>query len=760
MFFRKHIILLTVGVVVLFLLSVFIWALPAFTKYYIEKNSQELIGRRVQLERIALNPLNGVIRIHDFRMYEADGAEVFLSFELFHLNFSLPALIKNRLDVSSVEIRKPYLNLVQAGERFNFHDLTERFSPSDYNKGNGEGQALDWAYNIGPMYLSGGCLRYSDLNLGALWHLDSIEVALPMLSSSVDTIEYALGLVLREGGKLVLSGHALQESGNYALQVLLDKLNTEKLLPYLLPAGSSAIAGGLFSLDLAARGSYIDTDRFSAKAVAAIDDVYLAPAVGDTLLAWRHFLIEMDTLVLEREYFEFGKIVMQEPLLKYELYDDSDNISRILFATGLAVSDSLSATGEEESIAVPDSTAIRYDNPFTILADYLQLATRNYVSSNYLADSLVMTRGRFIFTDYTTDEPFRIELSDMLVTADKFRSADGQVAFHVSSYINGPGVLNADLIMNTANYSDFELNFEIDGFYIRSFSPYTAHYTSHPIWDGNLKYISRNRVQDGYLTSENTLNISKIDVGKKSGKQPQYDVPLRLAVALLRDVNGNVNLEIPVEGDLRDPKYKLGKVIIQILTNLVVKAVSAPFRLLAGVFGQSEAEMSKIEFDNIQSSLGPEQTNRLRLIEKVLRQKPELKAELTQVYDAQVELANLALYKARKDYLSGQDTVAQALDLTALGQQDSSFVRYLALELGIPDSAVFVDMAVLGLYDREKLISEVESAGFERDRLIAEYLYGICGLPEERVELKRLTDVPDSLSRQPHPVYLIHYTVE
>ena len=760
MSFRTNIILLAAGVILLFALSVFLWVLPAFTKNYIEKNSKELIGRRVELGRIALNPLNGVIRIHDFRMYEADGTEVFLSFELLHLNFSLPELVSNRLRISRGELQGPYLNLIQEGDRFNFQDLTDRHVPAELDQEARDNPAGEWTYSIGPLHLSNGSLRYSDRKLDAQWHLDSMEVDLPMLSSSEDTIDFALRLMLREGGKLALSGHVLQESGNYALQMVLEKLNTGQLLPYMLPAGGSAIVGGLFSLHLEAQGSYIDTDRFSAKAVAAIDDVYLAPANGDTLLAWKHFLVEMDTLVLEREYFEFGKIVMREPLLKYELYEDSDNFSRLLIASGLAVSDSLDTAGEGESPVVPDSASIRYDNPFTILADYLQLATRSYVSSNYLADSLVMSGGRFIFTDYTTDEPFRIELRDMLVTADKLRSADGNVAFHISSYVNGPGVLSADLIMNTENYSDFELNFEIDGFYIRSFSPYTAHYTLHPIWDGNLRYISRNRVQDGYLTSENSLNISKIDVGKKSGKQPLYNVPLRLAIALLRDVNGNVDLEIPVEGDLRDPKYKLGKVIIQILTNLVVKAVSAPFRLLAGIFGSSETEMSEIGFDNLQENLGPEQTNRLRLIEKVLRQKPDLKAELIQLYDTEVELANLALYKARMDYLSGTNTVAQAPVLTSLVQQDSSFVRYLALELGIPDSAVFVDMAVLSLYDQEKLIDEVESIGFERDRIVAEYLYGICGLPEEKVELKRLTDVPDSLSRQPHPMYLIRYTVD
>ena len=760
MFFRKHIILLTAGVMLLFALSIFIWALPAFTKKYIEKNSQELIGRRVELGRIALNPLNGVIRIHDFHMYEADGAEVFLSFELLHLDFSLPELISSRLRISKVELLGPYLNLVQEGDRFNFKDLTDRHVPAESGRETRDNAAGEWTYSIGPLHLSNGSLRYSDRNLDVQWHLDSMEVDLPMLSSSEDTIDFALRLMQREGGKLALSGHVLQESGNYALQMVLEKLNTKQLLPYMLPAGGSAIAGGLFSLDLRAQGSYIDTDRFSAKAVAAIDDVYLASANGDTLLAWRHFLIEMDTLALEREYFEFGKIVMREPLLKYELYEDSDNISRLLFASGLAVSDSLDTTGEGESPLVSDSASIRYDNPFTILADYLQLATRSYVSSNYLADSLVMSGGRFFFTDYTTDEPFRVELRDMLVTADKLRSADGNVAFHISSYVNGPGVLSADLIMNTENYSDFELNFEIDGFYVRSFSPYTAHYTSHPIWDGNLRYISRNRVQDGYLTSANAVNISKIDVGKKSGKQPLYDVPLRLAIALLRDVNGNVNLQIPVEGDLRDPKYKLGKVIIQILTNLLVKAVSAPFRLLAGIFGSGETEMSEIGFDNLQKNLGPEQINRLHLIEKVLRQKPELKAELIHLYDTEVEFANLALNKAREAYLSGTNTVEQVPDLNFLGQQDSSFVRYLALELGIPDSAVFVDMAVLGLYDHEMLSAEVEAIGLERDRIVAEYLYGICGVPEEKVELRRLTDVPDSLSRRPHPVYLIQYTVD
>lgn len=104
-----------------------------------------------------------------------------------------------------------------------------------------------------------------------------------------------------------------------------------------------------------------------------------------------------------------------------------------------------------------------------------------------------------------------------------------------------------------------------------------------------------------------------------------YDVPVRLAVSLLKDVHGDIKLDVPVEGDLNDPEYKIGKVIWQIVENILIKAVTAPFNLLAGLFSSNEEDMKEIPFNYLQPAPAQQQLKQLDMVAQVLENKKNCK---------------------------------------------------------------------------------------------------------------------------------------
>jgi hypothetical protein len=279
---------------------------------------------------------------------------------------------------------------------------------------------------------------------------------------------------------------------------------------------------------------------------------------------------------------------------------------------------------------------------------------------------------------------------------------------------------------------------KIEGPAISTFSPYSKHYVAHAFTRGNVTFISNNTLVDNILKSENKFVVKKIEVSKKLNNPDAYNVPLRLAIALLRDLNGNIDLEIPVEGNLNDPEYKLGKAIWKIVENILVKAVTAPFRLLANAFGANEDEIKSLEMDFLQDTLGPPQIKTLDLLAKIMTGKPELILEYTPVQSVNYEKLLLAEHEAWRRYRS---TFDGPVSPAPLNMEDAGFNEFLNRMLG-SEAAEKPAQEKCRLLTGNAWMEEKHLAIREkRARVITEYLTLTKGLKPERFKLKPATDV-------------------
>lgn len=165
-----------------------------------------------------------------------------------------------------------------------------------------------------------------------------------------------------------------------------------------------------------------------------------------------------------------------------------------------------------------------------------------------------------------------------------------------------------------------------------AFSAYSGRYVGYAIEKGKLSVDVNYKVDKGLLTAENHVFLDQLTFGDKVESKDALDVPVNLAVALLRNGRGEIDINLPISGSLNDPQFSIGGIILKVLGNLIVKAVTAPFALLGNLFGGGE-DLSQIDFPAGRAMIAPEMETRLQSISKAMADRPGLKLEITGMAD-------------------------------------------------------------------------------------------------------------------------------
>jgi hypothetical protein len=199
-------------------------------------------------------------------------------------------------------------------------------------------------------------------------------------------------------------------------------------------------------------------------------------------------------------------------------------------------------------------------------------------------------------------------------------------------------------------------------------SPYSIKYAGHGIERGKLSVdVAYLILPDGQLTASNKVVLNQLTFGDKVEGAPA-SLPVKLAVALLADRNGVIDINLPISGSLNDPQFRLGPVIFKVIVNLVVKAITAPFSLLANAFGGGGDELSTVAFAPGSAALLPQAREGLDKVAKALNDRPALKMTVVGTASLEAEreaykkerLRALLVAEKRRGMLAGNASAAEA----------------------------------------------------------------------------------------------------
>lgn len=282
---------------------------------------------------------------------------------------------------------------------------------------------------------------------------------------------------------------------------------------------------------------------------------------------------------------------------------------------------------------------------------------------------IVMKHGRVDFADNFIKPNYAANLTDLdgtvsALASDRSQPADlnlrGRIDHDSPLSISGKvNPLAPKLYLQlAARATDIELT---------RLTPYSAKYAGYPITKGKLSVDLKYLIDNGKLDAQNQVYVNQLTFGGKVDSPDAVKLPILFAIGLLTNSRGEMDVNLPISGTLSDPDFSIGGIVWRVVVNLVEKAVTAPFSLLASAFGGDAAELGYVAFAPGSTELAPEAKSKLDTLVKVLLDRPALKLEISGRVDPATEQDG-----ARRAYVASRIKAQKVADLVKQGQAANS----------------------------------------------------------------------------------------
>lgn len=280
-------------------------------------------------------------------------------------------------------------------------------------------------------------------------------------------------------------------------------------------------------------------------------------------------------------------------------------------------------------------------------------------------NSVTLTRGRMTFTDRFVKPNYVAELSSIegdITAVSSTNPQPAKVKVTGRVYTTAPLSISG-IVQPFAKYLTLDLKASAKGVDLPRFTTYSAKYVGYPIKRGKLSVDLEYKIKNRALQATNHVVLNQLTFGDKTNSPDATKLPVLLAVALLKDSRGNIDINLPISGSLDDPEFSVGGIVVRVLMNLVVKAVTSPFSLLASAFGGGE-ELSYVEFAPGSAVLTDDSLQRIETLTKALADRPALKMDISGRADPKTDTEGL-----RQAWVDAKIRAAKAADVAPRGKK-------------------------------------------------------------------------------------------
>jgi uncharacterized protein involved in outer membrane biogenesis len=265
-------------------------------------------------------------------------------------------------------------------------------------------------------------------------------------------------------------------------------------------------------------------------------------------------------------------------------------------------------------------------------------------------DQLTFRNGSLHFTDQSLQPPCTFSVKEFNGTIRGLSSApdaaadleitgnvDEQAPFSISGKVSPlSSQLMADLVFTNANMQ------------LSSFTPYMEKYGGHPLNRGKLSSELRYSLRDKAVKADNKVIVDQLMLGPKNDSPDATKLPVKLGMALLKDINGQIILDVPVEGRTDDPQFAVAPIVFKVVMNMITKAIASPFTLLGALVGGGGEEMSFVEFTPGTAEIPEKEQPKLDKLAAALEKRPALSLEIGALLDPAADKEALAVETLRE----------------------------------------------------------------------------------------------------------------
>ena len=544
-----------------------------------------------------------------------------------------------------------------------------------------------WKYSIDSIDLGKSAIAFVDrsqaqpVSLG----LTPLQIKVQHFSSDfAKPLQFDASTGFKRKGTLKLGGTATLAPLKVSLQVDARQVDVAALEPYVASKLNASIASALLNIKGEAK---LAGDKGQYK-VYYKGDVGLAnvrmldKATSDLFAGWR----SLDVAQIKAAYDERGTNLQVGTITLDDFY------SRILLNSNgqLNLNDFLVKQNDQgksltrANVAAAGSPAAAA-TPAPAPAPATPPSTETAAASpplNLGFGQILLHRGKIDYSDNFIKPNFSAHLINIEGNVGAFGTAStepARVAVQATLNDNGPVSINGTVnplvkppsLDMTATTRDVDLT---------NFTSYSLKYAGYPIVKGKLNVDLHYQLDQNKLNANNHIFIDQFTFGDHVDSPTATNLPVRLAISLLKDSRGQIDVNIPVSGSLDDPQFSVGSLIWHAFVNLIEKAVTSPFSLLASAFGGSE-ELGYVAFDPGSATLSDAEAKKLDTLSKALTDRPAIKLDLAGRVDPALDTPGLK--QAAVDRLVKRQKIkdlvgkGESVDIDSLKLEPAEYDKYL-----------------------------------------------------------------------------------
>ncbi len=609
-------------------------------------------------------------------------------------------LIQKQLATGTVDVSDMALALARSSDGqidliapFQSADATDEEDASDSTS------STPFRWSIGGVELNRAAVDWRDEQpvVAADIRVSELNAKLGTVSHALaEPVDYEADLTLESGGRLSVQGQTTLDPFTLEAGISASELALAQFNPYLADTTNLNLETGLLSLD-----GNLDLDNqkqpltgtFSGTAQITSMDLRLNDN-DDSMLAWQTLRLEPLEYNISPARLEIGTVTLSDP-----------NVSVIKEAGGAHNLNRIMKTAQTES---PDEVEDKSADEST--------GSDKAPEFIFRINQVLLEKGAVAYVDRTVEPVFSTQIDQLngsVTGLSNVSPQQGKVAItgrvgEVAS-LRFDGAIGA---LGTEETSDLKL--KVDDVSLPALSPYFGRFLGYGVSSGKLDLDLDYQIAGSRIDADNRVLLEKMELGDVVQSDDAVNAPVKLGLALLRDRKGVIDIDLPIEGDLDDPEFRIGRVVIRTFVNLIAKAATSPFSMLgslADMTGMTGEELGRVSFRPGQSEIVAADREKLEVLSKVLAERPSLLLKIRGAVSDSVDGGYLRRQRLIEQVGIDQAPTAQARisrleefyqQSTGIGQPLESFRAELVTgQGGEPDASTWEAALV------KRLISEV-----------------------------------------------------
>jgi Domain of Unknown Function (DUF748) len=524
--------------------------------------------------------------------------------------------------------------------------------------------APEWTMTLGELAVRDLDVAFEDRTIDPAFAVSiaPVNATLRNVSSRLDApIDVATDVTIAGKGRFDASGTVVPEPVAADLAIKLVDLPLPIFQPYLkgraklqLVSGTLGVAG-----DVRVREGRREPDirfkgRVESRGFHARDQI-----LNEPFLSWKSVVV--NAIDYAPSQIAVGGVRLDQPYGRFLVHKDrTTNIQDIL---GLPTVDTVAVDpAKANAKAAKGAKGKRPPPPKTseTLTAMQHSAAAAKPRVPVRIGTVEVVEGSADFSDLSLILPFAARIEHLGGTVKGLSSdSAARAAIVLDGKLQPTGIAQVRGELNPLAQDVFlDVTVVFREFNMPTLTPYGGTFLGREIDKGKMSLDLGYRLQGRHLVGSNKIQLDQLELGQKVESPEATHLPVGLVIAILKDREGKIDLDMPVEGDLDDPKFRIGPIIWDFILSLLTKVATAPFALLGGLFGGGGGadELGHIDFEAGSSAVPADQQESLAKLAEALGKRPALKLEVRGQSDAAVDAA--AIRRAKFEALAGERLAA------------------------------------------------------------------------------------------------------